>query len=188
MSLIKSFLTFLGNVHVSKHPLFIQYKPKFHKLKGNEMRMIMDDVKAGDILLRRYDGYLNVLLTPGFYSHSGICIKDNKTIMHMLGQGLVKEDILNFCKTDSICILRCNDSDLLKEALIEIERVQSLNLEYDFEFETTDNQYYCTELIDLIYKGLFKNNYTQSYGKKVLIPDSLLLNNKFNKITEIKHV
>ena len=184
MSIMKSFLTFLGNVHLSKYPFFIQYKPKFHKLKGSDIRKVINELQPGDVLLRRYDGYLNVLLTPGFYSHSGIYIEKN-TIMHMLGSGLVKEDILNFCKTDSICILRCNNPELLKEALIEIERVKILELEYDYEFETTDNQYYCTELIDLIYKGNYEGNYTSSYGKKVLLPDSLKVNNNFDNIIEI---
>jgi hypothetical protein len=104
----------------------------------------------------------------------------------MLGEGEIKEDILDFCRTDNICILRCNDDEMLKNALIEIERIKQLNLEYDYEFENTDEQYYCTEFINLIFKGEFDTEYTTSYGKRVLLPDSLLFNDKFNKILEIK--
>ena len=98
-------LNFVSHIHLSPRPLWISYHPELHKLKGHEIRRILGVLKKGDIMLRRWDGYLNTYLTPGFWGHAGLYVGDEKAI-HALGQGVVKEDILDFCRADSLAVVR----------------------------------------------------------------------------------
>lgn len=50
-------------------------------------------MQRGDILLRRYDGYVNTLFTPGFWGHAALCVSANDVI-HAVGVGVVREDLM----------------------------------------------------------------------------------------------
>ncbi len=185
MSILKSFLKFTGDIHISKYPLFVQYKPQFHKLKGDGVRAVIDNLMVGDILLRRHEGYLNVIMTPGFWAHSAIYAGDDK-VLHMLGDGIIIEDILDFCRTDNICILRCINQDSIDNAILNIEKFSQMDIHYDFEFESNDDEFYCTELINKIYNGVFDQQFSNNYGKLTLLPDDLLLSDYFVKVIDIE--
>ena len=66
MKIPKFLVKFTGDCYLHPKPLFITYKPHHHKVSGTEVREILNTMKPGDILLRRYDGYLNTILTPGY--------------------------------------------------------------------------------------------------------------------------
>ena len=76
-----------------------------YKVKGPDMRQVLDRVLPGDILLRRYSHYLGSVLIKGHFSHAGIYVGNNK-VVHMLGSGITEEDILTFLRCDDICIMR----------------------------------------------------------------------------------
>ena len=118
MNILSKLINSTADIHISKYPMFVSYKPKFHKLNGTQIRDILNKLQPGDILLRSYDGYLNSILTPGFWSHSAIYMGEN-LVSHVVKAGLEIEDILNFCKTDHICVLRfkSNNTDLILEVL-----------------------------------------------------------------------
>lgn len=46
-------LQFVGDTYLHKYPLFTVYKPSHHRVKGYEIRQIINTIKPGDILLRR---------------------------------------------------------------------------------------------------------------------------------------
>ena len=179
----KSVLNFVAKVHLSRRPLWITYNPILHKLKGHEIRRILDVLQKGDILLRRWDGYLNTILTPGFWAHAGLYAGGDQAI-HALGDGVIKEDILNFCRADSLAVMRVKGGD--PDAAIRRAH-EVLGKPYDYEFEGNDDQYYCTELCDVCYGALFADDYTTVAGNSVLTPDGLRNSPKLDLVLETRH-
>ncbi len=190
-------IKFIGDIYLSKYPLFIQYKPKQHNVKGLKTELIRQIVKKGDILFRRYNNYLNTRLTPGYWGHVGGCtgkedyvidnhsVKQVPTIVHAIGRGVVKETVLDFCRTDSIAILRL---DLSEDQLqVFTNKLNSLiGKPYDYSFKSGNDNYYCTELINTCLNNKFKN-YTTVYGLKTLLPDSIYHNNIKYIFYEARH-
>jgi len=184
----KFLIKLTGNIYLSSNPFWISYKPTHHKVKGYEIREILKNIEIGDILLRRYDGYLNTYFTPGFWGHAALYVGLDK-IIHAIGEGVVQEDILDFCRCDSVCVLRPDVNNELKNNAIEKAIIMKTDhIQYDYKFKSDDDtQVYCTELVDSCYKRLFKNDYTIIAGNSVLIPDSIYKSKECNLIIEFKH-
>jgi uncharacterized protein YycO len=186
LTLPRWMIEFTGHIKFSKYPMWIQYKPHLHDIKGNQVRQIIEALKPGDILLRKYSLYLNSLFT-GDWGHAGLYVGDNKVI-HSLGQGVIKEDILNFCRTDSICIQRIiniKSEDIAKQAIKFAE--EKIGSEYDFKFELGNNKYSCTELINACYSPLFKNDYEKIMGNLVITPKGIYNSKVTESILEFRN-
>lgn len=70
----------------------------------------MAEVRPGDILLRRYDNYLDGYFIPGRFSHSGVYIGDG-LIVHAMSSGVQKIDIIDFLRCDGFAILRTYNAE-----------------------------------------------------------------------------
>lgn len=192
MNLLSKLIKMTSDTHLSKYPMFVSYKPNFHKLKGYQIREVLETLQSGDILLRRYDGFLNTIFTPGFWGHAAIYMGSN-LISHAIGEGIVIEDILDFCRTDHICIMRFkdNNTDIILEILRRAENIlkedAKNNIEYDYMFESGNNSYYCTEYVDICYCSIFCDDYIESFGKTILLPDAIRHNQLIEPILEIKN-
>jgi len=176
-------LNLASNIYLSYKPLFILYHPDLHRIKGREVRSVLESVEAGDVLLRQWRGYLNTIFTPGQWSHAGLYVGESKVI-HALGKGVVEEDILDFCRTDSIAVMRPIDGGA--ESAIEKAR-ELIGSEYDYQFESGDQQYYCSELCDACYDQLFKDDYTTIAGNFLLTPDAIRHSEHVSTVLEIRH-
>jgi predicted nuclease of restriction endonuclease-like RecB superfamily len=114
-------------------------------------------------------------------------------ISHAVAEGITIEDILDFCRTDHICILRFKDNDpsiifeILKRANIILKEDAENNIEYDYMFESGNDSYYCTEYINTCYCEIFANDFINSFGKNILLPDNMLYNKNMQVILEIKN-
>lgn len=182
------FIKLTADIYLSKKPFFLLYKPELHKLKGHEIRVIINTLKKGDILLRRYHGYLNTKLTPGFWGHAALYI-GNDTVIHALSCGVVKEDILDFCRCDDIAIVRvrkATNNDIQDVVFTAKEMVRN-KVKYDFDFESGDDEVYCTELIDDCYNGIFKGCYSKILSITALTPDAIYNSDKVVRIISFKH-
>ena len=158
-----------SNTHFSKKPLWISYKPEQHKVNANQTRTILNTVKDGDIFFSKHDGYPSNGFIPGFYNHIGIYTGSNQ-IIHSIGDGVTKYDILKFLRCDSVAQLRlvpdglpnCTEeeaSDLKQKACIIAENLYELKCEYDFNFIKGDNAYYCSEFVNTCYQGMWDDMY-----------------------------
>ncbi len=173
-------LNFISNIHISKYPFFISYKPNFYKINGIQLREIINLIEPGDILLRKQDGYLNNFFTKGCYSHAGLFVGSYNSmqfgVIHVLSHGVVCEDIFDFCRTDHIAILRVKNiitKDISKALEISFD-LEKNKTAYDYMFSSDNNTVYCTELIDICYQGLFKDDYEKTItGHNVLYPDAI---------------
>lgn len=129
------FLTFFGKLKWHAIPPMIYYNPRSYKIKGHHMRELQNICKPGDLLLRGYDSYVSSLFI-GKWSHVGIVANDNKVI-HSVSPKVLSEDILNFFRTDRICILRPNLDEQEKQKVIN-KAASFIGTDYDFGFSLKD--------------------------------------------------
>lgn len=176
MGIKDKFLKWFGDIRFYNRPFFIIFGGNTsYKIKGSHIREILNILKPGDIILRRYDTYLSSLLIPGYWSHVALYV-GNGNIIHAVGEGVVEEDILVFTRCDDICILR---SDNITEAQCSVSKAKSeLNkkTKYDFDFDIKDkDKFYCSEFVAFCY------NYPNCLKSKsnYLIPDKFLDCDKF---------
>lgn len=188
MQVPKWLIKLVGNIYLTSKPMWIQYKPHHHKVKGRESRQVLNVIHDGDILLRRYDGYLNTFFTPGFWSHAGLYIGNND-IIHAIGIGVVQEDVLEFCRCDSVVVLRVKDisEDVISNAILTAKELEIARTDYDYKFKEKNGSVYCTELVDICYNNVFDKSYEKIAGNNILTPDGVFDSDKVEKIIEIKH-
>ena len=140
----------------------------------------MDSIQKHDVVLRRYDAYVDNRFIPGFWNHAGICTGIDE-ITHAISDGVVKESFFDFCKCDYICVLRPKftfSQDILEERL-----KKAIDKEYDFSFDFRDNdKFSCTELIHYAFQGfesgipLSKMDYF-FFQQELVVPDEVYKSN-----------
>jgi hypothetical protein len=181
-----------GDIYLHKYFPYVIWKPPHHKIKGQEIREILNVLEPGDILLRRFDGYLNTKFTPGFWGHAAVYACDN-IVIHAVKEGVVQEDILEFTQCDSIAVLRYTGKDKLDYILninLALYNAFKLNIEkrqYDYDMLMGDDKVYCTEFDDTVYGGMFEEQYETILGNRVLTPDGIFSSNKLEKVLVIGH-
>lgn len=147
----------------------ILFGDSHYRMKGEDVRDILNSLQKGDVLLRRYDHYLGGMLTPGYFTHAAIYVGDNRVI-HMLGEGICSEDILTFCRCDHVAVLRHVGAhypryQAVKKAFAFLEK----HVQYDYEFESEDEEFYCTEFVWECY-----GRPPDLYFDKYILPDDFL--------------
>jgi hypothetical protein len=169
--LIKWIVKLTGNIQFFWSPFFcLLWGDTHYKVKGSESREVLNKVKRGDILLRRYDRYVSGWFIPGYYTHAGLFVGEDNVI-HATTKGVIEEDILSFLRTDYVVVLRFPDSTY-EEISRAIERAYDLlGKKYDFVFDATDDdRFYCSEVVKYAYDSFF-----QKLNKKTAIrPDEFL--------------
>ena len=148
----------------------ILFGDSHYTFKGKHMREALNLLQPGDVLLRSYKNYLGSMVTPGYWSHAAMYV-GNDTVIHMLGDGITEEDILVFMRCDDMAILRCPDKELvnkaLKRALITLEE----GMEYDYDFDSDNKKFTCTEFVEYCYSyPVFNEKINPSY----LLPDDFV--------------
>lgn len=191
-SYYEKILTIIGNIKVFKTPCFVQYMPdEFdYKVRGEDIEKLMSLIKPGDIVLRRYDHYLDSFLIPGPYSHSSVYIGDNK-IIHAVAEGVKEIHLIDFCQCDGLLVLRPSRGQ--EQA---IERVKTwVGREYDFRFNSIDSsEFYCHELTASAYKGSIEIQKLPAtfFGKELkfikpkFLAESFMTNSEFEKVFELE--
>ncbi|HLD90947.1 MAG TPA: YiiX/YebB-like N1pC/P60 family cysteine hydrolase [Patescibacteria group bacterium] len=150
---------------------FVLFGNSSYSIKGPDTRYVLNVLEPGDVLLRRYDHYLGSILIPGYWSHAALYVGDGYVI-HMLGQGINKEDILTFLRCDDICILRCPDNNKAVTAIKNAFNCLYKDIGYDYEFNFNDEkEMSCTEFIDTCYEH---PKYSSKPIDKLILPDDLL--------------
>lgn len=168
---------FIGDIKWSgiKHPFWFTINAIGYGLKGADYRKVATIIQPGDILIRRFEGYIDKWFLPGFWNHAGVYVGGKKEeVVHAVSEGVIKEDILNFMRTDHMMILRPPIGVKKKNIKRALERANSIvGKPYDFEFDFKDcNRFSCTELVAYCYPGLIRpKKRFSSLGKAVIIAD-----------------
>ena len=182
------FLTILGDIIIYiKDGFGILYLAKEYEydIHGQDIRDIIKIIKPGDIVLRKYNHYLDSIFIPGEYSHSGIYIGKNK-IVHAIAEGVQEIDVIDFFQCDKACVLRPKKG--IKKALQRVKKWIGKN--YDFKFNSSDSSaFYCHELTATAYKELnIEAFYPSIFNKEIkflnkkYLADSFIQNKNFEKI------
>lgn len=161
---------FFAKITIYKYPSFIMFGSTSYKMKGEDVRDVINILQPGDILLRRYDHFLTGLMIPGYFTHAAI-YQGNNQVIHMLGDGIEKQDILTFCRCDSVAIIHCNDEQITKRARKMARDLLAQNVKYDYAFNFSDKtRFSCTELINLVYDSPMIPRKNKNY----ITPDDFL--------------
>ncbi len=175
----KALIKFFANIRIYRGGIIL-FGDSSYGVKGPDAREILNVIKPGDVLLRRYDNYLGTFFIKGHYSHSAMYLGDD-IVIHMLGKGVSKGDILTFLRCDSVCVLRHPHKEKIIEAIKKAEDVWNKKIQYDFDFDLKDNgRMFCTEFIDYCFGGIFYPS-----NQNVILPDDFL-NSIFSKVLSIK--
>jgi len=171
-------IEWFGNIQVFKYPFFIVFGHIAYKIKGHHQRQILDILKPGDVLLRRYDHFLAGKTIPGYFSHAALYVGDNQVI-HLLGDGICKEDILTFMRCDNLSVLRFKDQSVIGKVIEKAYEQLNKHIEYDYDFNTdSPDKFYCTEFVDFCFdypvKPFIENDY--------ILPDDFLGSANFDII------
>lgn len=173
-------LVLMGEIHLTRHPLWIEIAPVGNDVKGREMRKALETVKPGDVVARRYRGVVSSWFIPGRFSHTGIYVGDGMVI-HAVGSGVQKIDLIDFLACDGFAILRakrgweiaegsCEAKGEGKEETIAERAVRIakgyVGYSYDYAFDICEDygnaeevqkrtkSVYCHELVRSCYPGL----------------------------------
>lgn len=163
----KFFVGFIANIRVYWGG-FVLWGGSSYKVKGHDMRKILETLQPGDVLLRVYQHYIGSIFVPGFWSHAAIYI-GNDSVIHMLGHGICKEDILTFMRCDGIVVLRCNKPGMIEPAIAKANYYLNAGTDYDFGFIRGDTSLYCSEMI----YHCFEKDPLIKFDKYIL-PDDLI--------------
>jgi hypothetical protein len=162
----------------------ILFGDSHYHLKGPEMRKILEAVQPGDVLLRRYSHYIGSVTIPGYWSHAAIYVGNDYWIIHMLGEGITKEDILTFLRCDDACVLRCKNKDAIQPAIDKAYEQLEKGTQYDYDFDTDNaDKLYCTELIEYCFDGPMRG--TRGFFEvKSILPDEIYKCSVFEVVWE----
>ncbi len=180
----KSVFRFIGDMkwHGILHPFWITINAKTFQLKGTHYRELEKLIHPGDIIIRRFDGYVDAFLLPGFWNHAGIYVGQNGNtshqVIHAISDGVVACDLIDFMRTDHMIVLR-PPSDMVEEAISRAMGI--VGEEYDFEFDFKGHsKFSCTEVIDFCYPHLIQLR--KRFGKMTIVADDIVACDKFTKV------
>jgi len=167
----KTLVDFVGNTKIYPSPGFILFGEASYKVKGPLMRKILNEIQPGDILIRMYSHYIGSYFIPGYWTHAAHYEGPNNVI-HMLGEGIVEEDILTFLRCDDVALLRSKKGTesvqaAIKEARFLLDKSNNdpnYKIRYDYDFKSGNTNFYCTEFVAHIHKL----NYPKD---KMIMPD-----------------
>lgn len=187
-SLQKYVFGFIGDIKWAgiKHPFWFTINAVGYRLKGEHYRKIRHLIQPGDIVIRRFEGYIDKWFIPGFWNHAGIYIGDDgdkpEQVIHAVSEGVIQEDFLNFMRTDHMLILRAPAGKKGKNIDNAISLAKSVvGAPYDFGFDFTDaNRFSCTELVAYCYPGIVQGK--KRFGKETIVADDFLNCSKLKTI------
>jgi len=170
-------LSFFSDIRFYKGGIVL-FGSSSYNVSGTDMRKVINNIQTGDVLLRRYSHYLGSVLIKGYFSHAAIYVgADN--VIHMLGEGIDKEDILTFLRCDDICILRFKEREVIKDAVTNAYFYHQHGIDYDYDFNADcPERFYCTEFVDFCFDYPVKKN----SKNKFIVPDDFLESKKFELV------
>jgi uncharacterized protein YycO len=144
-------------------------------ITGKDFYSIQSQLQPGDILLSRIRLHLTNLFIEDFWKHAAIAINELE-IIEATAEGVHLSSVYDFISTkDYICVLRLNSifpAHLKAKAASSARK--ALGVQYDYEFDLQDNEFYCSELVDWSYQqnDIQLVPYVESMGIKSILPSA----------------
>jgi len=175
----KAIFRFLGDIKWAGilHPFWFVINARNCRLKGKHYRQLEPLIKPGDIIIRRFEGYVDKWFIPGWWNHAGLYVGDNE-IIHAISDGVLIEDLIDFMRTDHMIVLRAPEK--YREEAIELAR-KAVGSEYDFDFDFKSTlRFSCTELISHCFPGLITGS--KRFGRVTVVADDIVNNSQLEVV------
>lgn len=172
----KKILTIFGDIEVHKYPFFFIYNPKHYLIKGEDYKEVSTKIQPFDVLLRRFDRYIDNGFIPGFWNHAAIYTSQEK-VLHAIAEGVVEETLFDFMKTDHVCVLRPKFQFSKSKIQEVLQKIKGMEYDFSFDFKNGD-RLSCTEVIKTVYEG-YPHGIPLSemkfffYSRQIVIPDTI---------------
>jgi len=147
-------------------------------LHANHARSLLTWAQPGDIFLTRTRGELSNLFIPGKWTHGALFISKDLGVIEAALDGVRRTDIYDFVMTkDELILLRpifCFEQDRRNAA---DWAVGQLGKKYDFSFSSSNNEFYCFELVSYAYINTMKNcpwQLRERLGEPTIIGDDFI--------------
>jgi hypothetical protein len=177
----KTFIDFFGGIRLYCGGV-IFFGDHTAKLKGPDVREIIETLEPGDIVLNRHDHYVSSLFIGGDFSHAGLCVAKDR-IIHVGINGITEEDILTFTRADAFAIIRSKDRELANIAIERAYKYLEEGVQYDYDFDKySDDYFYCSEFTDSCYGYLMRDNVSETFIR----PSDYLLPNDYFEVVLLK--
>lgn len=172
----KGVVDFFGGIKVYTGGLIL-FGSSSYKMKGDDVRKVLDIIEPGDILVDRRDHYVSNWFIEGSFSHAGLYVGDGRVI-HVITDGIKDEDILTFTRADAFAVARPKKKELIPEAIkrayIQLEK----NVQYDYDFDkNSPEEFYCSEFTDYCYGYRFRDSLPED--KTFILPDDYTKTSEF---------
>jgi len=186
MGIKRKILKIAGEIATHRYPMWLIYKPHKYAVKGEDQRKILDVLQCGHVLLRYMGPYISSRIIPGFWSHVGLYVGDNK-VVHAIASGVVEEDILSFLRADAISVIDPKVSSGTKKIAANNARAMAkIGIKYDYDFADDNGKVYCTEGVSDWLGSLYKDDYVDGVKKHpVLLPDGIANSKNSNAVLEV---
>ena len=174
----------LGRVRVYNRPLWLVFGPRGYKVKAAQLRAALSVLRAGDVLVRKYDSYLLSWFIPGRFSHSGVYVGgelapgaligtySRGVVVHALNSGVQKTDVIDFLVgCDGFAVLRPKCGPEGKDLACRIAR-RYIGAQYDYRFDIGED-YENREEVQLRTKSVYCHELTRSCFPKLHVPTLL---------------
>lgn len=149
-------MTIFGRIRIYRHFPWVAYDPDGYRVKSVQIRKALKLLEVGDVVCRYYNGFLDGFFIPGRFTHTGVYVGHDhdtwaETIIHALGSGVQKIDVLEFLRCDGFAILRPKNRKVIldpdDEKSPEVDLTYKacklaygyLGREYDFFFNICKN-------------------------------------------------
>jgi len=168
----KHVFRFLGDIRWTgwKCPLWFVWGPETFRLKGKHYRAVERIIEPGDMLFRRFEGFVDKWLIPGWWKHAGIYV-GNCRVIHAISEGVIAEDLIDFMRTDHLVVLR-GDSHWVQPA-IEKAWAGVGTKQYDFAFDFEDSNFVsCTEWLAWCVPALVVGR--RRFGRFTIVADDFV--------------
>ena len=172
----KMIFRFIGDIKWGGifHPFWLTINASTFRLKGKHYRDVDPLIQPGDILIRRFEGYVDKFLIPGWWNHAGMYVgevegKQHK-VVHAISDGVVVDDLIDFMRTDHLIILRAPEG--LQEEAIR-RATAAIGSDYDFAFDFNETlRFSCTELVSHCYPGHVDGK--KRFGRVTVVADDIV--------------
>lgn len=172
----KKIFRFIGDVKWAGilHPFWFIINGTSFRLKGKHYRDLDSLIEPGDIIIRRFEGYVDKWLIPGWWNHAGMYVgelnDEQHKVVHAISDGVIVDDLIDFMRTDHMIVLRAPKE--FREKAIKRAKA-AIGSEYDFAFDFNETlRFSCTELIDHCYPGHIVGK--KRFGRFTIVADDIV--------------
>lgn len=174
---------FFGNIRLYKGGIILFGESKY-KLKGPDWREILNVIQPGDIIGNAHANYVSSWFIKGKFGHVGLYVGDNQVI-HVVTDGIVKEDILTFLRADDAFVVRPTDQSIVYPSIQKAWEQLAKDVEYDYDFDAQDiEQFYCSEFTDFCTNYILRNGIAKD--NTFIYPDDYLIPSEHFEIVWVK--